>query len=139
MATIRSFRTYFRDMELILKTPANKPPFIGILFQKDYEAARLNQNLVNNYKNHQYELIIEPTGSLLNLRLYSEDIPFFYQYLGVSYSSDKLKSWYYNNKSNPEFNFSHLSATNDDLKVVRTLIGNKLFVLKIRKILFYKG
>lgn len=118
-------------MKLIVKLPANKPPFIGILFPRLLEAEKTNQELVLDHKNANYRIVFEFIGNWVNIKLISEDIPAVKFYNKVTYDRDKLSAWIYLTRKSKGFNFSHLILVNDKETVVKTLSKTKLFVLKI--------
>lgn len=62
-------------MELVLKLPAAKPPFIGILFESPnwMMASELNSDLISKKESRACKIVIEVLRRDLNLRLISEE------------------------------------------------------------------
>jgi len=118
-------------MELVLKLPENKPPFLGILFDDSYQACTINKNAVNNYHTSTYHLVLEPMGDKLNLRLTCDSSGLNHLYENVRYNPEKLLKFIYMTKGCNQFNFSHLIRKDGKDTVVKTLSNQRLFVLKI--------
>ncbi len=116
-------------MELVLKLPKDKPPFMGILFDNSYKAATLNQNFVNDLQNRQFNMVITPAG--LTLRLICENPYSSYDYTELTCDMEKFKHWLVQPRPLGYFNFSHIMRKYDKDEVVRTLKDRKLFVLQI--------
>jgi hypothetical protein len=119
-------------MELVLKMPQGKPPFLGIVFDNVREACTLNQDLVNEYAGSVYTISIESPGSEVNIRLVCENPHYIRVYRNVKCDPKKLENFMYLNRLSRGFNFSHLLRDFDREIVVKTLERYKLFVLKIQ-------
>lgn len=120
-------------MELVLKIPQGKPPFVGILFAVTHEAAALNADLVINHRHKNYKLIFEVVGTHLNLRLICEDLVTVRFYNHIKFSPEKLKSWLYiiYSKKVTVINFGHITTVKDKHELVKTTPQSKNFVLKV--------
>lgn len=125
--------SYLSKMELVVKLPKDKPPFIGIVFENRYEASRLNQDLVNQHKDKLFTIVLEPIARI-NLRLICSEINFFYQYMSLKCDAEKLKRWMQNINHDTKINFSHLIREKDKDIVIETMTDRKLFVLKVESI-----
>jgi hypothetical protein len=121
-------------VELVLKKPENKPPFIGLLFESEYEATRINATWVNNYSMDKYEIIFEPKGTKITLRLINKGMGLNHPYENVDYKPELFKTFLKSTKAISIFNFSHIINTLDGHKVVRAVATGRLFVLKVEKI-----
>lgn len=118
----------------MLKKPENKPPFIGILYEREFEATRTNSNWVNNYYMDKYELIFEPKGTKITVRLINKGMGLDHPYENLDYKPELFKTFLRTTKSMKVFNFSHLINTLDGHKVVKTASTSRLFVLKVEKV-----
>lgn len=121
-------------MELILKRPKNKPPFIGILFKDEYEASTLNQSWVNSYKDSLYTITFEPEGKDLTLRFSLDGYGLNYRYKNLKHDSEKFFRFMYETKTHGRFNFAHLILVKDKHVVVSTTVNRALFVLGVKKV-----
>jgi hypothetical protein len=119
-------------MELVLKMPQGKPPFLGVVFDNVREACSLNQDLVNEHASSVYTISIEHSGIHVNIRLVCEDPHYIRVYKNVKCDPKKLENFMYLNRLAANFNFSHLLRDFDREIVVKTLGRYKLFVLKIQ-------
>jgi hypothetical protein len=124
-------------MELILKQPEAKPPFIGILFSNEYEASKLNQSQVK-MNNLYYRIMLEPKGRTIDIILKLDEWAFTYKYEGLEYNADKLKRWLFNCNGSEYYNFSHLIMKNNQHQVVKTLSTQSFFVLKVNEIKLFQ-
>ena len=95
-------------MELILKTPVGKQPFIGILFNNEYEASKLNQAQVQVNNLYYFNIILEPKGKTLDLTLKLDEWLFTYKYENLTYNPDELKRFVFNNMGCEIYNFGHI-------------------------------
>lgn len=121
-------------MELVFKLPKGKLPFMGIVFEKEFPAARTNQELVHDYKNCEFIATLEPVNNnQFNLVLKCLDPVLKYEYKNLEFKYDSFLRWMpYANAS--EINFSHLIIKNSEHVVVKTSQQHKLFVIKIRQV-----
>jgi hypothetical protein len=118
-------------MELVVKLPKGKLPFIGIKFAEMHEANELNKDLMNNYSTCIFKVILEPHKNEMNLRLICEEKLLVRFYNGLKYDPEKLKAWIYLTKTAKSFNFSHIYQLGDKEKVAMAIMSRKLFVLKL--------
>lgn len=123
-------------MELILKLPPNKPPFIGILFRDKYRACTLNKSWVNNYNTHKYKIVLQVKGMVVDLIITEEGMGFRHTYEDLKYDSQKLLKFMRQTKEDKLFNFGHIITVLDNHEVVKTLANQRLYVLKVVKIKF---
>ena len=119
-------------MQLIFKLPATKPPFVGILFDNIRSACTLNQDLVNLRKDEIYFIQLEVRGDKLELCLSFGVRNEKRVYKELSYDLEKTKRFIELTTLNRHFNFSHVIKDYDKEKVVKTLEGHNLFVLKVQ-------
>ncbi|MBA3663234.1 MAG: hypothetical protein H0W61_03375 [Bacteroidetes bacterium] len=118
-------------MELVFKLPDGKPPFIGVVFKSANEAAQVNQDLVNYYKDCSFKLLIE-TGDTIKLKFICDEPPLSREYRDLTFNLQKFVSWLHYSE-NKKINFSHIIRQKEKETVVRTLKDNKLFVLSVAK------
>jgi hypothetical protein len=121
-------------MELILKQPPGKPPFIGILFNKEYEASKLNQAQVQVNNLFYFKVILEPIGTELNLTIKLDEWLFKYTYEGLNYDPDKLKRFLFDTMGAEVYNFGHVVLKNDAHLLVKTLSTQSYFVLRVKEL-----
>jgi len=121
-------------MELILKQPVGKHPFIGILFKSEYEASKLNQAQVQVSNLYYYNIVLEPKRNKIDLILKLNEWVFTYKYEGLEYNPDKLKRFLFNSMGSECYNFSHIVLKNGEHKVVKTLSSHSYFVLKVNEL-----
>lgn len=122
-------------LELIVKLPKEKLPFIGIVFEDTYQASSINRSSVNNYKNSIYQVVLEPKGDKLDLRLLCAGHGLNYLYENVKFNQEKVMKFLYITKNEQAFNFSHCVRNGDNLEVVKTMANRTLFVLKVDKLI----
>lgn len=118
-------------MKLVVKLPPNKPPFIGIVFPHISVAEKTNQELVIDHKYADYRIVFEFIRTWINVKLISNAIPAVKFYNKLTYDKEKVIAWLYITKNSTEFNFSHLHEPYGKEVVVKTLLKQKLFVLKM--------
>lgn len=121
-------------LELIFKLPKDKPPFIGVVFEKEFTAERFNQKWINSYRNDDYKIVFESYNEGLNLRLTSS-IGCNTVYENLKFDKDKLRRFLYLTKSTKRFNFGHVTIKNDKHIVARTSVNGCYCVLKITKVI----
>lgn len=121
-------------MELALKLPKDKLPFIGIRFYNEHEAASVNKSAVNNYHTSQYQIILEPQADKLNLRLVCSTFGLNHIYENLRYKPDQIMRFLYHTKGTKEFNFGHVVEKDGKDVVVKTVANQRLFVLKVSKL-----
>lgn len=122
------------QLELVLKLPANKPPYIGILFHSLYYASRVNEGWVNEYPGIEYGLILEPKQNELLINLVSKPYRLFYTYDVVKYDAFKLRKFLLNLKSGAPVNFGHVLMKNDKHIPAHTSSASKIWVLSIKEV-----
>lgn len=136
------FQKYFCIMELVLKQPIGKLPFIGVLFEKEFEASKVNQFLVQPEKVVYYKILLELLGDVreelyINLTLRHEETNFKFTYEKLKYdifdAHNKLK-WLENTRNADLFNFGHIINKHGNHQLVKTLSTHNHFVLKVDEI-----
>ena len=120
-------------MELILKQPVGKPPFIGILFENQFEAEKMHASLINTYHTHLYTVTFEPKGDKLDIKL-NCSMNFNNKYKGVKYDANKLTKFLEVNRDSPIFNFSHIIDNLGTHIVVKSVTNRRLWVLKVEQV-----
>lgn len=121
-------------MELVFKLPKGKPPFIGIVFSSEFQAARTNQELVNDYKECDFTATLEPVGERnLNMVIKCVNPPLKIEYKNLEFKYDLFVRWRRIAEGAP-VNFSHLNIKLNEHIVVKTTLQNKLFVLKLNRV-----
>ena len=118
-------------MELVLKLPKGKPPFVGVLFELEYHGADMNVDLYRTHGNRPYKLILEPNKKQINLRLICEEIVTVRFYNSLKYNNERLNDWVYLTKNAKAFTFGHVVFKEDKHHPVRIHPGGKPFVLKV--------
>ncbi len=127
-------------MQLVLKgqkeVPADKPPFMGILFDvnEHHEAATINRDLLTPLRNAQFAIEFEPHSKTLDLRLLCTNPISIRFYRNVKYEPEKLEKFMRDTRFTKQFNFSHLVLKGGKETVIRSNPENTLFVLKIDNI-----
>lgn len=125
-------------MKLVLKLPDGKPPFIGIEFDNAWEGERCNKDLMLEFKDEVYTLLIEPTVKA-NLRLVSDGKRICRFYNQIEYDSGKLKLWIEKTRHAQVFNFGHTFQEKSKDKICKVIIDSKStpFVLKLKRYTVY--
>ncbi len=118
-------------MELVLKLPKGKPPFVGVLFEQEYHGADMNVDLYKTHGNRAYKLVLEPIKTKINLRLICEEIVTVRFYNGLKYNHERLNDWIYLTKNTSAYTFGHVVFREDKHFSVRVHPGGKPFVLKV--------
>jgi hypothetical protein len=124
-------------LELVVKFPENKPPFMGILYENEFTGKRLNQNWVSTYGSFYYQLRIEPDLDFLKVTLSQKELGEKYDYLISRYDREKLKTFLDRAKKVKQVNFGHVIKEYDDLKIIKTSVSGKVWVLKIDNVEFF--
>jgi hypothetical protein len=119
-------------MRLVFKLPKNKLPFIGVTFESEYVARTLNRHLVNEHKNANYEIRLEPTmDDKLLLTLICHTIGFTYSYEPAYFNRNDFSLFLHHTHPKSSVNFSHVIYKGGKECVPYTLDGGQLFVLGI--------
>ena len=119
------------NLELVLKMPKGKAPFIGILFEIERDGAKLHAEVMERYQNEAYEVVMEHTQRVLNLRLICKEkvLVCFYNHLKVD--TAKLNSWLYLTKDCKAFTFGHIIRELDRERLVLSHPSRKKFFVKV--------
>jgi hypothetical protein len=120
-------------MKLVVKLPKDKLPFLGIVFPSSYQANQTNEDLVLDHKEDIYRMILEFTGTVLNLKLICDEKVIIRTYRNVDYDKEKLKSWVMITRKGTAFNFGHIYMQSNKEIVVKNYKNRKLFVLRLNK------
>jgi len=124
-------------LELVLKRPKDKPPFIGVLFQNEFRAAKFNEWwILNPNETTNIGLEIEPKKELLELRIvhaYANGSIYKIQ----NFHAFELHQFLIYAMSQQLVNFGHVLIKENKHIPARTL-NDKLWVLKINKITFLR-
>ena len=130
-------------MELVLKQPKNKPPFIGIVFTQLYEAGTKNQDLIDALKdgssNPRFTLQVEAFSNYCDIRLACDSPIGIRFYNGVKYDPQYLERWFNETRFKKPFNFAHLLIEGENHMVAKTITNRYNFVFKIENITIKTG
>jgi hypothetical protein len=121
-------------MNLVLKIPKDKPPFIGVRYDRHIEANALNHDL---FEKSIYSLHIKPMHRKYDstilykivLELKSHDLKSSKTYTPY-YNPNEFKEWFKAIRSHIHFNFGQVYSQEGEDKIAR-LPSGKPFVLKI--------
>lgn len=124
-------------LELVVKFPEKKPPFMGVLYENEFTGRRLNQSWVNTYGKFSYQIRIEPDLDFLKVTLSQKELGEKYDYLISHYDERKLKDFLERTKNLKQINFGHVTKEFDDLKIIKTSVGNKVWVVKVDNVEYF--
>src|ERR1043165_5384368 len=118
-------------MELVMKLPKDKPPYIGVVFTDDYAAASKHKDAPNTYKDGFYDLqIIFKSRNRIDIKLMGACNGF---YEDVRCNVDALIRFLYMTREATHYNFGHVVLKGNEHVAARTL-NKVLWVLKVKKI-----
>ena len=120
-----------------MKYPENKPPFMGVLYENEFTGKRLNQSWVNTYGSFSFQIRIEPDLDFLKLTLSQKELGEKYDYLISRYDEPKLKDFLNKTKNLKQINFGHVVKEFDDLKIIKTSVGIRPWVVKVDTVEFF--
>src|SRR5882672_9768208 len=119
---------------LVTKLPEERDPVICICFEKQSEAEKTNEDLVNMYSKDRYIVNIWPTDrqcNQINLMLISlDDAKNQRLYRNLSFNHTKLEWWVKYTKNNmygTKFKFAHIINEFGKDRVVKTFAQKKTF------------
>ena len=123
-------------LQLVLKQPEGKLPFIGILFSNEYVGARENQRMVNEYGNSLYKLEFRPIKNEVTkidiiISQYVHDLKG--EYKDVAMDAEKLKRFLAFNYNAKYFNFGHIGIKQNKHYPLRTSSKGSIWVLKLEE------
>lgn len=119
-------------MELLLQIPKDKPPFIGVVFNRVKEACERYQELVNDHPDFPFYLKFnQPNGDKVSFYIASEKLKGFWHYKDVKCDPVKLENFLYMTRTKTSFNFAHVLRDFDQDIIVTTANGYRKFALKI--------
>jgi hypothetical protein len=129
-------------VELVLKNPKDKPPFIGILFddQSTFSDRQQNREFVDEYKRlwmtreTVFKVQFEPYTTHVNIQLFCSNPISIRNYQKVKYNPAKLEEWWRLNRFIRIFNFGHIILNNNNHEVIKTEPKMNLFVLPVTRI-----
>lgn len=124
-------------LELVMKFPESKLPFMGILYESEFAAKRINQGWVNTYGSYSYQIRIEPDFDFLKVTLSQKELGEKYDYLISRFDEVRLREFLTKTKSFKQINFGHVLKEYDDLKIIKTSVANKLWVVKVDNVEFF--
>lgn len=140
MLTKYSLGEIDRKQSLLFKIVQEKAPAICILFSNQTEAEKLNEDLVEKYKNGTYTLTFWPSdqlGKSMNVMLVNnEDTAVQRLYKNLAYDYNKFK-WFLDmtqhNRNINRFNFVHIVEKDNRDKMVKTYTQRRAWYLSITK------
>lgn len=118
-------------MELVLKIPKTKPPFIGVLFNFENDAVTKNKGLVEHDADFDFDMILEPSQKLY-IKLIRDS--HFSERYEVNYDPVELLKFLHHTRESKRFSFGHLLLKEGNLVVPKTRAWNKLLLFKIKTI-----
>jgi hypothetical protein len=116
-------------MELELKVPKGKLPFVGIRFNNSFAAVSTHKEMVDLFKKTALKMRLERAGDRLFVRLISDSPNREYRYTQVVYDWSKLQIFLA--VPTKEWNFGHIINVNGRDQVVKTIPDNKVFTVKL--------
>jgi len=116
-------------MELELKVPRNKPPFLGIRFNNSFAAVHTNSDMIDQFKNHVFTMSVESAGGGLNIRLNIDRPMRIWHYNGVKFDRSKLLIFLA--VPTKQWNFGHIIDVNGRDQIIKTIPKNEVFALKV--------
>lgn len=124
-------------LQLVLKNPEGKLPFIGILFPSDYLGARENQRMVNEFKNSLYKVEFRPikneaTKIDVIVTQYVHNLKG--EYKNVQMNAEKLKKFLDFNYNAKYFNFGHISVKHNNHYPLKTSHKGDIWVLRVEEV-----
>lgn len=128
-------------MELVLKNPKDKPPFIGILFddQSTFSERQRNRDFIDDYKKGwvrretEFNIQFETFTTHVNIQLFCSNPISIRVYEKVKYNPAKLEEWWRANRFIRIFNFGHIESNNNKHEVIKTEPKMNLFVLPLTR------
>lgn len=125
------------NLQLVLKRPKDKPPFLGVLFDSEFKASRYNEWWIQNPgEATRIGLMIEPKRGVLEIKI----VPAYANgsvYRIEDFKPFELQQFLIYAMSQKVVNFGHVIIKENKHIPVRTNNG-KLWVLKISNIEFIK-
>jgi hypothetical protein len=121
------------NRELFLSLPRNKPPFIGIAYERENSHGTLeHQDILSDtleidlyifFKDDKLDIRMEVIG-FSEIRFYSD----------VIYDHAKLNNWLVQTKDAERVNFGHVRKDHGGIRIERSFVGNKLFYKPLRNL-----
>ena len=122
-------------MELVLKRPMGKPPCICMKFGSNYEAAKHNSILPNEYSKHPFALRFElGRNNKLDVTVVMEGYKIPYKYANVQFSPEKLNRFIEETRVAERYTFCHIVTVKNKDEVVYTPHKRILWVIKINSV-----
>lgn len=106
-------------LELILKLPKDKLPFVGILFNDSYAASTTNKGWANSYREDLYTLEVIPKGDLIaDMRIVCSCGKG--HYTDVKCNMQALKRFVQITHYHPYIHFGHAYLKNGEHQIAKT-------------------
>jgi len=121
-------------MELVVKLPKGKLPFIGVVFSNVWSAERENKHCIENEWTDTFKLRLIPKERSIDVHFIHHGQS-TYVYKDLIYSPEKLVKFIYASRGASLFNFSHLICENNKHLVVKSATNRRLWVLKMDEII----
>jgi hypothetical protein len=121
-------------MELSLKLPAGKFPFIGIRFTDLKEAAELNADLFDLKPAGSFHIVLQPELTHCDLKIFCNEPAVFRTYKNLNHDPFEFRDW--SKKLNPtmNFNFGHIVKIDGKDRPIINTLTDKLYVIKVESI-----
>lgn len=110
---------------------------MGVLYENEFTGKRLNQSWVNTYGSLSFQIRIEPDFDFLKVTLSQKELGEKYDYLISRYDKNKLTDFLERSKKLKQTNFGHVIKEFDDLKIIKTSVGFKPWVVKVDNVEFF--
>jgi hypothetical protein len=121
-------------MKLIVKLPEGKPPFIGVRFNNSWNAAKTNEDLIEDHHKDIYQVKFVIKKHTLTLQLNCKERSIHRYYKDLEFEPEKLKRWMQITEGLSGFNFGHTFINGTKEEVGRFSHDLKrLYVLKVDK------
>lgn len=118
-------------MELVLKIPKGKPPFIGVLFHTKEQACSKNSVFLPDNESFEHELVMDPSQRLSITLFYRFGFSEKYE---VDYNPVTLLKFLHHTKDCASFTFGHLYMASGKMTVAKTNGKEKPLLFKIKSI-----
>lgn len=117
-------------MELVFKVPEGKPPFVGVCFESIYDAMALNEHFVHSGPAELFTLAVHPGTRLKLLLVRNRDFEKA-TYSDLAFDPEKFRRFRQVTAGCKRLNFGHVVKERSAHKLVKTMHGNKNFVLRV--------
>lgn len=110
---------------------------MGVKYEREFTGSRVNQAWVNSYGKELYQIRLEPEADVIRLTITTEKVANRYSYLISKFDAKQIENFIGRVGKNQIINFGHVVAVEDNLKIIRTSVSNKNWVLQVNKIEFF--